>query len=89
MDKKIRREITRSSKLVYFFISAKQNSTSNDEIKKSLKELLVDLTLAQAKDNKQNVNVLLPINERIVINFFANGLNNQNLKTIIKARNLI
>lgn len=67
--------------------SERQNSRSIDEFGRSLEELMVDLTLTQAEGNEQNANVLRPVNEKIAINAFANGLSNQNLRTIIKARN--
>lgn len=67
--------------------NARQNSKSIDDFGRSLEEILVDLTLTQADGNEQNVDILRPVNEKIAINSFANGLNNQNLRTIIKARN--
>lgn len=67
--------------------NAKQHSLSIDQFGRSLEEMLVDLTLTQADGNEGHVNILRGVNEKIAINSFANGLNNPNLKTIIKARN--
>ena len=67
--------------------NAKQKSHGLDAFGKSLEELLVDLTITQAGHNEQNLNILRPINEKIAINSFANGLNNHELRTIIKSRN--
>lgn len=67
--------------------NAKQQSKSIDEFGNSLEELLVGLTLTQADGNEQHINILRPVNEKLAINSFANGLNNRDLRTIIKARN--
>ncbi len=74
---------TLSSKLS----NARQGSKSLDEFGKNVEELLVDLTITQADGNANAVGILRNVNEKIAINTFANGLQNPELRTIIKARN--
>lgn len=67
--------------------NARQGSKPIEEFGKSIEELLVDLTITQAEGNQDKVNILRGVNEKIAINSFANGLQNSQLRTIIKARN--
>lgn len=67
--------------------SAKQNGKSIEEFGKTIEELLVDLTITQADGNENSVTILREVNEKIAIHSFANGLQNHDLRTIIKARN--
>lgn len=87
--RRLKERLLESVSWCIFLNSAKRNSTSIGEFRRSLKELLVDLTLTQAEGNEQIVKVLRLVNERIAIRFFANGLNNQNLGTIIKGGNVV
>lgn len=66
--------------------NAKQGSKTIDQFGKSVEELLVDLTITQSNGNQDAIKILRPINEKIAINTFANGLRNSDLKTIVKAR---
>ncbi|KAG5879212.1 hypothetical protein JTB14_027078 [Gonioctena quinquepunctata] len=66
---------------------SKQRNCSIDEFGKSIEELLVDLTITQADGNQNAIQVLRGVNEKIAINAFANGLQNSELRTIIKSRN--
>ncbi|KAJ3646446.1 hypothetical protein Zmor_024034 [Zophobas morio] len=66
---------------------AKQYSKSVEEFGRSIEELLVDLTITQADGNRQALEILRQSNEKIAINAFANGLENFELRTVIKARN--
>lgn len=67
--------------------NAKQHQKSIDGFGKTIEELMVDLTLAQAENDENAVKVLSKINEKVAVNAFANGLKNHELRTIIKARN--
>ncbi|XP_069365348.1 uncharacterized protein [Maniola hyperantus] len=51
-----------------------------------LEELFVNLTLAQADGNDDNFQILRPINEKIAIKRFADGLSDTRLSTIITSR---
>lgn len=65
----------------------KQGSKSVEEFGKTIEELMVDLTIAQSGGNSGVMDILRPVNEKIGISSFANGLQNYSLRTIIKARN--
>lgn len=65
----------------------KQNDRSVEDFGKELSELFVDLTVSQAEGKSDAYNILRPINEKIAIKQFADGLRNRRLSTIIAARN--
>lgn len=65
----------------------RQNDNSIDDFGKELSELFVDLTVSQAQGNTENYDVLRPLNEKVAIKRFADGLRNRRLGTIITARN--
>lgn len=67
--------------------SAKQRGKSVEEFGKSIEEMLVDLTISQANGDAGTAEILRPVNEQIAINSFANGLQSNDLRTIIKSRN--
>lgn len=67
--------------------NARQGGKSIDDFGKTVEELLVDLIISQAEGNDDAVGILSKTNEKIAINAFANGLQNNELRTIIKARN--
>lgn len=67
--------------------NAKQGGKSIDLFGKSIEELLTDLTITQSEGNETALKILGDVNEKIAINSFANGLRNNDLRTIIKARN--
>lgn len=64
----------------------KQNNRNVDDYAKSVEQLFLELTLAQADGNDAAVPVLRQVNEKLAINAFANGLRDGELRTIIKAR---
>lgn len=66
---------------------ARQYDKSIDEFGKTIEQLLLDLTLAQAEGDDNALKILTKVNEKVAINTFACGLRNQELRTIIKARN--
>lgn len=76
-----------TSALALKLTNAKQGSKAVEDFGKSIEQLMVDLTITQAEGKQESVNVLTPINEKLAINSFANGLQNYQLRTIIKARN--
>lgn len=67
--------------------NAKQYHKSIDDFGKTIEELMVDLTLAQADNDENAIKALSKINEKLAVNAFAKGLKNHELRTIIKARN--
>lgn len=67
--------------------NSKQLGKSIDDFGKTIEQLFVDLTLAQSQEKVENFKILEEVNEKLAINAFTNGLNNSELKTIIKARN--
>lgn len=65
----------------------KQNELSVANYGKELTELFVDLTISQANGDENSFKILKPINEKVAIKQFADGLRNRRLSTIISARN--
>lgn len=66
--------------------SAKQGHKTINEFGKSIEELMVNLTIAQADGDNNKLKVFREANEKIALNAFANGLRNNELRTIIQAR---
>lgn len=66
---------------------ATQSSSSVDEFGKKIEELFVDLTITQADGNDSSYSVLKPINEKLAIKRFTDGLRNRQLSVILAARN--
>ncbi|KAH9640103.1 hypothetical protein HF086_016034 [Spodoptera exigua] len=64
----------------------KQNDLSIDDYGKQITDLFVDLTISQSEGNESNFGILKPINEKLAIKSFADGLRNRRLSTIITAR---
>lgn len=67
--------------------NTKQRNRSVEQFGKSIEELMVNLTLAQSDGDNDVAAILSAANEKIAINAFANGLRDEDLKTIVKARN--
>lgn len=65
----------------------RQNDKSISDFGKELSELFVNLTVSQANGNSKNYNILRPLNEKLAIKRFADGLRNRRLSTIVAARN--
>lgn len=65
----------------------KQNELSVQDYGNKLSELFVDLTVSQAEGNLDTYKTIKPLNEKLVIKRFADGLRNRRLSTIIAARN--
>lgn len=67
--------------------TARQNERSVADFGKEITELFVDLTISQADGNTEHCGILRPLNEKLAIKRFADGLRNSRLSTIIAARN--
>ncbi len=67
--------------------NAKQGSRSVSDFGRYIEEVVADLTIAQVANDKQFEEALQITNERLAICAFARGLNNDNLRTIVKSRN--
>lgn len=65
---------------------AKQLNKSINEFGKEIEQLVTDLTYAQAGDDENLLKSLQPVNEKIAINSFCNGVRNHELRTILRAR---
>lgn len=65
----------------------KQNDLSVQDYGNQLSELFVDLTVSQAEGNLDTYKMIKPLNEKMIIKRFADGLRNRRLSTIISARN--
>lgn len=65
----------------------RQHNLSIEEYGKEIEQLFVDLTISQARGDDNAYKILRPINERIAIKKFSDGLRNARLSTIIAARN--
>lgn len=66
--------------------SCKQGSRSIDAFGSELEDLFVNLTIAQAENDSAKYDILRPLNEKIAIKRFSDGLSNSRLSTIIAAR---
>lgn len=66
--------------------TARQGRRSIEKFGSDLEELFVNLTLAQADGDEQKYDVLRPLNEKVAVKRFADGLNNSRLSTIIASR---
>lgn len=67
--------------------NSQQNDRSIDDFGRELSELFIDLTISQANGNTDSYEILKPLNEKMAIKKFADGLRNRRLSTIIAARN--
>lgn len=66
--------------------STKQNDKSISDFGREIAELFVDLTISQADGDMAKQSILKPINEKLAIKRFADGLRNRRLSTIVAAR---
>lgn len=64
----------------------KQGCRSIEAFGSELENLFVSLTIAQSNGNSSTYDILKPINEKIAIKRFADGLTDRRLSTIISAR---
>ncbi|KAI4456593.1 hypothetical protein MML48_8g00003462 [Holotrichia oblita] len=67
---------------------ARQHEKSISQFGNEIDQLLSDLTLAQAGNDQTLLTTLRPVNEKIAINSFCNGVKNHEMRTILKARNV-
>lgn len=66
----------------------RQNDKSITEFGAEIEKLMIDLTIAQAGENQEAYKILAPLNEKLAVKKFADGLRNQRLSTIVTARDL-
>lgn len=78
-----------ASALSFQMNNSRQGSRSIEEFGKNIEELLMNLTISQADDDADSLPILSKVNEKLAITAFANGLQNHELRTIIKARNYL
>lgn len=64
----------------------KQGNRSIESFGSELENLFVNLTIAQSDGDSKSYDVLKPINEKIAVKRFADGLSDRRLSTIIAAR---
>lgn len=67
--------------------TCRQNTNTVDEFGQEIEKLVNELTISQSEGDTDATSVLTKVNEKLAISAFANGLNNQELRTVIKARN--
>ncbi|KAH9638577.1 hypothetical protein HF086_000978 [Spodoptera exigua] len=65
----------------------RQNDKTINDYGQELSQLFVDLTISQSKGDANSYKVLKPLNEKMAIKRFADGLRNRRLSTIIASRN--
>lgn len=68
-------------------MASRQNNKTIADFGKEISELFVDLTISQADGDSDKYNVLRPLNEKLAIKKFGDGLRNSRLSTVIAARN--
>lgn len=67
--------------------NSKQGSRSIEKFGSDLEKLFVDLTISQAEGDDQKFDILRPLNEKVAIKRFSDGLSDSRLSTIIASRN--
>lgn len=67
--------------------NCKQEGRSIEQFGRTIEQLFLDLTIAESNGNQNSLNILQGINEKLAINSFSNGLRNNDLRIIVKARN--
>lgn len=68
-------------------LKSRQGSQSIEEFGKKLEDLFVELTISQANGDDNAFKILRPVNEKLAIQRFTEGLRNSRLSTILAARN--
>lgn len=68
-------------------LKCNQNRKPIDDFGTELEKLFTDLTISQADGNEDNYRILFPLNEKLAIKRFCDGLSDRRLSTIIAARN--
>lgn len=68
-------------------LHTKQSWRSIDEFGTELEKLFSELTITQAECDSDKYSVLKPMNEKMAIKVFSDGLNGSRLSTIVAARN--
>lgn len=65
----------------------RQENMSINDYGQEISQLFVDLTISQSNGDTSKYAVLKPINEKLAIKRFTDGLRNRRLSTVISARN--
>ncbi|KAL4718602.1 hypothetical protein ACJJTC_000143, partial [Scirpophaga incertulas] len=68
-------------------VMMRQNGNCLENYGRKVEELFVNLTISQADGNPDAYKILRPLNEKLAIKSFTNGLRNRQLSTILSARN--
>lgn len=68
-------------------LRATQNQRSIEVYGKEIENLCVELTISQSDGDSNKFEILKPLNEKLAIKTFTNGLRNGHISTIISARN--
>lgn len=76
-----------ATSLITQLSNCRQNNISIDQYGTKIEELFSELTISQADGNAKAYEVLRPINEKLAIKKFSDGLNNKRLGIIMAARN--
>ncbi|KAH9645447.1 hypothetical protein HF086_008793 [Spodoptera exigua] len=67
-------------------LQSRQGSQSIEEFGKKLEDLFVELTISQADGKEDAYKMFRPVNEKLAIQRFTEGLRNGRLSTILTAR---
>lgn len=68
-------------------LRARQDNKTIEEFGKQVETLFSELTISQSNGESDKFTILKPINEKLAIKRFSDGLRNSRLSTIIAARN--
>lgn len=68
-------------------VQIRQNGMSLDQYGSKIEQLFVDLTVSQADGDKNAYKILQPLNEKLAIRSFTDGLKDRQLSVILSARN--
>lgn len=67
-------------------LNTRQGNKSIESFGNELEEVFVNLTIAQACGDDTHYNILRPLNEKLAVKRFSDGLSNHRLSTIIASR---
>lgn len=68
-------------------VNSRQNGSSIETYGSKIEQLFVELTLSQADGDEDKYRTLCPINEKLAIRSFTDGLRNRQLSTVLLGRN--
>lgn len=67
--------------------NARQRHQSVEQFGKNIAELMTKLTIAQSDGDDEKAKILTSTNEKVAISSFCNGVNDKDLRIILKSRN--